>query len=883
MFFLPSSVVTRQPQAYSVPATPAESRNEHEIQFERELGPQEARMAEELYVQLKGRHRHRSDYACHCEVTRSLYDRLVGFQKRGEEPVIIQVHDNTREHIGHGSYGCVYESSLLLRKAGRCWGVPQGEQNKRIMKIQQDTEDARSEIGFHSEQPGSLGAGIFEGYQYLDQLRIPGKCLQAYFQDKAWPLKDRFECAVAMLVCARTFAAGGFAHSDIKPANMVYDSVNKEVYFIDNAHVQDLEDPSAAKPLEPRGTPWFIEPEQYQNIETTAKSMVYSLGIVLLNLFSDKPSEYAVARSQVIDGKGIKLDLTLLLPGFRDISPQFVEQLEGFLVQMVSEKNHLRPDLGECLTRLIGFSSAFRLIEDSASEIKRANAKVAHLQKELKQFQINQALMKHGLITQQRAAQLKEEGEAKERVLQQQLSHVVKKREGTISTKDKPLAELTGVAVKAEMQNRDGHEARAKAEEKNTEYRLALELEKNGHKKAMDQLSAFELQKKKLQAEKAFQARKVQQLASKLSENLRAPLDHLKMLARNGADIDSAEFGKQLPGVLAALPSNDVKIRYLEDLATLIFCNLAIDGGDKRYNHQSSLRSFSFYARRPVDFTYTQRLHLVAVVAEAKALAKKMLKGNDESKRQACQFLTEGFATRVQVTDELKTDNGWAESLLAATPGIAKYQFTQEQVARFNRSYLAKHFQDGREGDPGKCKQLSVFMVSLETSDEASAAKRLLAMLAIRETVEKLGALENEFLSILTRPAAYTRGEQDTVVWFVEYVCESVAGEKHIRQDIDSPSATKMRHIALLRSAYDEALKPLLGKALTSHEVEKLAESRLVSFSPAQYQHELQGCQNDLRYKVTTLLESEKNIAVYKHYLHKKFAADFSAYSVMQP
>ncbi|WP_257293369.1 hypothetical protein [Endozoicomonas sp. YOMI1] len=947
MFYPPSAIVTRQQQAYSLGAAHAEPQNQHEIEFDRQLGPREASMAEELYDQLKGRHRNRSDHSWHCEVKRSYFDRLVGFQRGSEEPVIIQVHDKTKKYIGRGSYGFVYESSHLIRKAERCWGVPQGEQYKRVMKIQDNTEDARSEIDFHSEQPGSLGAGKFEGFQYLDQLRIPGKCLGDYFKDETWPLKDRFECAVAMLMCAKTYAAGGKAHPDIKPANMIYDDVKKEVSFIDNAHVQDLEDPSAVKPREPRGTPLFIEPEQYRKIETTAKSMVYSLGIVMLNLFSDKPDEYEVARSGIVEGRSIQLKPERILPKFRETSPEFVRQLEGFLIEMVSESSDIRPDLGECLTQLTAFSSGYKLIEETESKIRSAYAKLAHLQKELKQSQKSKALTKSDAITQQQIAQLKEEGAGKERVLQQmlaqqqvainemkeqqkqkleevmqagqlelermqrvaeasetqkalykkmaeesesgvkkahrqlqQLTGVVNKLKSTLSIKDKQLEELAGVAVKAEKQNQDVNLARAKAEEKSTEYELALEIEKNGRKEAMDQLDEAKFQKGKLEAEKASEARKVRRLASKLSENLQAPLDNLKMLARNGANIDIDEFGKMLPGVLEALPSNSLKIRYLEKLAILIFCNVAIDGGaDKPYTHRCYFRAFSLYPRRQVDFTGTQRTHLEAVTQQAKVLANKMLKGSDESKREACHFLNEGFAAQVQATDVLTKDNGWAESLLASTPGIAKYQFTPAQVENFGFriSSIGMHFKDGREGDPGKSKQLTEYMLGLEQLDEVSAAKSLLDKLALKETVDQLEALENEFLSILTRPNAYTRGDQDTVAWLAESMLTRVTGERHIRQDVDSPSATKMRHIALLRSAYDEALKPLMEKKLTSLEVKYLANSRLVKFSPAQYQHELQGFQNDLKCKVATLLESEKNFATYKDYLYKKFAADFSA------
>lgn len=355
-------------------------------------------------------------------------------------------------------------------------------------------------------------------------------------------------------------------------------------------------------------------------------------------------------------------------------------------------------------------------------------------------------------------------------------------------------------------------------------------------------------------------------------------MDRLKAVATNRIGVDKTEFGKKLPGVLEAQQSNSDKILYLEDLAKFIFCNASLDGYDKPYTHQSCLRPLSLYSRRQqVDFTTTQRMHLEVVVLEAKSLAEKMLSGDDDSKREACRFLHEGFVTRVQVTDVLTKDSGWAESLLASTPGISNFQFTPEQIVKFSQSHLCKELVDGRGGNSGKRKQLTGFLASLETMYQSDAAKSLLKMLPGNEPVDKLVALEKEFLSILTRPTAYTRGEQGTVAWLAESMWESVTGEKHIRVDIDSPSATKMKHIALLRSAYEEALKLLMDKELTSREVEVLLGSRLIQFFPVQYQHELQGFQNELTYAVTTLLESKQNFETYKNYLHKKYGAEFSA------
>ncbi|MGI2030107.1 protein kinase domain-containing protein [Endozoicomonas acroporae] len=947
------------PPSFATPPRQTESvggkqRNAQEIKFIRELSPREAKMAEELYGQLKVRHHSSSDRSCHCLVKFSYFDRLVGFKRAGEKPFIIQVHDKNSSYIGKGAFGEVYESSHLVRKSEKCWGVPQGQQYNRIMKIQKNTEVARSEMDFHSVQPGSLGAGKFKDFQYLDQLRIPGKCLQKYFDDQKWPLKDRFDCAVAMLICAKTFVAGGLVHPDLKPSNMMYDEVNKEIFFIDNAHVFDLEDPSVPRPQNLVGTPFFIEPDQHQKSEITAKSMVFSLGIILLNLFSDEPGKYKVAESRTVQRKDLKLNLAKFLPKLRIDSNDFVQQLSGFLTQMVSTNSASRPDLDECLGKMTAFSSGYKIIEEAASQLKLAKDSVESLKKELTLIEQSRRLVKRQGITEQKFKQLKEEGAAKEYEMQMKLeeqqiaidkmkeeqnqkleklmqvqqlkfekqqqeteslgkqtahykavaksaqsdvelksrileaqTEEVKKMKGVLFNQEKELETLIEEVAKAEEQNREvdiarneaeaarieAEQALTEAQNRNSQYKLKLRKVENDQKLATSKLEEFEINEQKLLAEKASQETKVKELSSKLSKNLKAPLDRLKKVASNRGDIDKADFCTILPGIIETQLSNSEQIRLLEEIGIFIFCNIGAT-----YTHKSNLRPFSLYPRRQSDFTKTQLIHLEAVSSQAKALAEKMLKGNEESKRQACDFLTKGFATRVQVTDALTADNGWAESLLASTPGISKYQFTSEDVAKFKKSYLSHYFQDGREGDPGKSKQLAVYMADLEKMDEASAARSLLAMLAAKGPVANFDALENEFLSILTRPDAYTRGAQDTVTWFAEFVCESVVGEKVIRQDIDSPSATKMKHIALLRSAYEEVLNPLIGEKLDSQVVKKLAESRLVNFSPVQYQHELQGFQNDLKYKVTALLESEENIAVYKDYLHKKFAADFSVF-----
>ncbi|USE37389.1 hypothetical protein [Endozoicomonas sp. SCSIO W0465] len=947
-----SRVVTRPMQAY--PEQAARSREPKEaVKTLRELSKREAGLATELYLELKNKkHNTNTDLACHCAVKRSPQsDTLVGFKWPGKNPVIIQVHDKSNKYIGRGAFGYVYESSQLVIKHGRSWIVPEGDQYKRVMKIQEESDDAQTEVSFQLQQQGTLGAGIINGVRYLDQLRLPGETLKSFFQRPDWPLGEKFECAVAILECAQNYVVGDKLHPDLKPDNMIYDPAKKQAGFIDNAHVRDVHAPADIRPEGPRGTPWFIAPEQYSGMHMSQKSMVFSLGIILLNLFSNTPDHYEAARSRAVDGLQPELHPEKVLSGLAQTNEGFVRQFVSFLLEMVANDKELRPQMSVCLAQMTAFQSAFQVISTSENKIMQQNEQVNHLQKQLSLLKKKNAAMKLDHKSQEEIRRLTAEGDNKQRLLQEtllqqeqtlndmkeaqkkeldgmmkeqnkaldkekqrnrelqqqavllerrarnaescqkhlseklqtmtveveQLTDEAKRMELNLDSHCRTVDELKGVVSEVENRKLEVEQARVKAEEKITKYELALECERNDHKKSMDRLREAVAQKKKLESEKVSEAEKVHELSCRLYENLYAPLASLKILASNRADVDKAEFAKKLPGILEAQQSYFVKIIYLNDLAKSIFCNETIDGAVKPYTHHSSFRPFSLYSRRQqVDFTDTQRMHLEAVVSEAKVLVEKMLNGNEECKRKVCQFLQEGFAARVQFTDVFTKDNGWVEPLMAATPGIAKYRFTPKQVAEFSQSRLCKEFNDGREGDPAKSKQLTGFMTSLEGMNETDAAKSLLKMLPGKAPVDKLVALEHEFLSILTRPNAYTRGEQGTAAWLAESMWEIVAGEKYIREDIDSPSATKMRHIALLRSGYAEALTSLKDRELTSPEVEVLSNSRLVRFSPAQYQHELQNFQNELLYTVTTLLESRQNFETYKDYLCQKYSAKFA-------
>lgn len=85
------------------------------------------------------------------------------------------------------------------------------------------------------------------------------------------------------LAAAHDAAGGGIIHRDLKPANIMIDGRG-------NARIMDFGIAAPAGSQGRAGTPGYMSPEQFAGGQVTARSDLYSLGLVLYELFTGKPA-----------------------------------------------------------------------------------------------------------------------------------------------------------------------------------------------------------------------------------------------------------------------------------------------------------------------------------------------------------------------------------------------------------------------------------------------------------------------------------------------------------------------------------------------------------------------------------------------------------------
>ena len=129
--------------------------------------------------------------------------------------------------------------------------------------------------------------GEADGLHFLSMEYIDGEDLSLLLRRIGRLPGDKAN-EIARQICAGLAAAhdNGVLHRDLKPANIMIDGRGK-------ARVTDFGVAVVAKELLGReaasGTPAYMAPEQLKGKEVTQKSDIYSLGLVLYELFTGKP------------------------------------------------------------------------------------------------------------------------------------------------------------------------------------------------------------------------------------------------------------------------------------------------------------------------------------------------------------------------------------------------------------------------------------------------------------------------------------------------------------------------------------------------------------------------------------------------------------------
>jgi serine/threonine-protein kinase len=161
--------------------------------------------------------------------------------------------------------------------------------------------------------------GQVDGQQFLSMEFIKGEELASTLKRFGrLPMDKAIE--IARQICAGLAAAhdNGVLHRDLKPANVMIDE-NGNARITDFGLAGLAEDFSEVKLIE--GTPGYMSPEQLEGQELTTRSDIYSLGLVLYEIFTGKKAFEARTLPELLQLRKSNTTPTSLSALNKDIDP----------------------------------------------------------------------------------------------------------------------------------------------------------------------------------------------------------------------------------------------------------------------------------------------------------------------------------------------------------------------------------------------------------------------------------------------------------------------------------------------------------------------------------------------------------------------------------
>src|SRR4051812_19354055 len=183
--------------------------------------------------------------------------------------------------LGRGGMGEVYRADdLRLGQPVALKFLPEDvdQDPARLTQLHAEVRIARQVS--HPNVCRVYDVGEFEGHTFLSMEYVDGEDLALLLRRIGRFPQDR-AIELARQLCAGLAAAHdrGVVHRDLKPANIMLDASGR-------IRITDFGLAGAAGEVLRAGTPAYMAPEQLSGAEVTARSDIYSLGLVLYELFT---------------------------------------------------------------------------------------------------------------------------------------------------------------------------------------------------------------------------------------------------------------------------------------------------------------------------------------------------------------------------------------------------------------------------------------------------------------------------------------------------------------------------------------------------------------------------------------------------------------------
>jgi serine/threonine-protein kinase len=210
--------------------------------------------------------------------------------------------------VGRGGMGVVYaayDPALGRRVALKLLtGRKHGDDDEpRLLR-----EARAAALVSHPNVATVFDIGQADGVLFIAMELVEGRTLRASLDGRKPPLSETFRIAREIARGLAAIHGAGLVHRDVKPENvMIADGGAIKILDLGLAELGDSR-ASSPQPL-PRwaGTPGYMSPEQTHGIAVDARSDVFSLGVVLHEMFARKRPSKDATRTRGIDRRFVAI------------------------------------------------------------------------------------------------------------------------------------------------------------------------------------------------------------------------------------------------------------------------------------------------------------------------------------------------------------------------------------------------------------------------------------------------------------------------------------------------------------------------------------------------------------------------------------------------